>query len=174
MVLPVTEMQNGGPALNEAIRGLLISYLNGPAAEAIPLDGRIPVQVEVESKQKECDFIFYSVVTRRQRSSGLSTFLKSATPLIGMIPGGGAPATAAGAAGTATATDQVLRTATDVSGAIKARDEVSVEFKLAAQGTVAPKAANVLKATARKDGDDVLSTLLAQAANAALQVVIQK
>jgi hypothetical protein len=61
-----------------------------------------------------------------------------------------------------------------VSGAIKAKDEVSVEFKLARQGGSSAKIAIVLKATAKKDGDQVLSTLFAEAANAALQAVTQK
>jgi hypothetical protein len=174
--MPITEIQNSGFGLSEAIRGLLISYLNGPAAEAVPLDGRVPVQLEMESKQKECDYIFYSAVRRRQHSSSFATLLKTATPVIGMIPGGGAATTAAGAAGAAGAstTDMVLKTATDVSGIVKAKDEVSVEYKLAAQGALSAKVANVLKATAKKDGDQVLSTLLAQAANAALQAVTQK
>jgi hypothetical protein len=175
VVMPITEVQNSGFGLNEAIRGLLIGYLNGPAAEAVPLDGRVPVQLEMESKQKECDYIFYSAVRRRQHSSSFATLLKTATPVIGMIPGGAAT-TAAGAAGAAGAstTDMVLKTATDVSGIVKAKDEVSVEYKLAAQGALSAKVANVLKATAKKDGDQVLSTLLAQAANAALQAVTQK
>lgn len=175
VVLPITQIsQDSGLAFNEAIRQLLISYLNGPAAEAIPLEARVPAQAEVEAKQKECDFVFYSAVGRRQRSSGFAKFMKTATPVVGMIPGGGATTTAAGAAGAATTTDKVLKTATDLSGAVKARDEISVEFKLTAQGGAAPKIANALKAKAKKDGDEVLSALLAQAANAVLQAAMQK
>ena len=165
VVLPITQISQGsGLALNEAIRQLLISYLNGPVAEAISLDARMPVQAEMEAKQKECDFVFYSAVGRRQRSSGFARFMKTATPVIGMIPGGGATTTAAGAAGAAT-TDTVMKTAADLSSNIKAKDEISVEFKLAAQGGATTKIANVLKAKAKTDGDQVLSTLLAEAAN---------
>lgn len=175
VVLPITQIsQDSGLAFNEAIRQLLISYLNGPAAEAIPLDARLPVQAEMEAKQKECDFVFYSAVGRRQRSSGFAKFMKTATPVVGMIPGGGATTTVAGAAGAATTTDRVLKTATDLSGDIKAKDEISIEFKLTAQGGPTPKLANVMKAKAKKDGDQVLSTLLAEAANAILQAVTQK
>ncbi|MGH9845768.1 MAG: hypothetical protein ACREEM_44245 [Blastocatellia bacterium] len=175
VVLPITQIsQDSGLAMNEAIRQVLISYLNGPAAEAIPLDARVPVQAEVEARQKECDFVFYSAVGRRQRSSSFAKFMKTATPVVGMIPGGGATTTAAGAVGTATTTDKVLKTATDLSGAVKAKDEISVEFKLTAQGGATPKLANVMKAKAKKDGDQVLSTLLAEAANAVLQAATQK
>ena len=162
VVLPITQIsQDSGLALNEAIRQLLISYLNGPVAEAIPLDARVPVQADAEAKQKECDFVVYSAVGRRQPSSGFARFLKTATPVIGMIPGGGA-ATAAGAAGAATTTDRVMKTSTDLSSSVKANDEISVEFKLASQGVAPPKIATVLKAKAKKDGDQVLSTLLAE------------
>ena len=160
--------------MNEAVRQLLMSYLNGPIAEAIPLDGRVPVQAELEAKQKECDFVFYSAVGRRQRSSGFAKFMRTATPMVGMIPGGAATTTAAGAAGAATTTDRVLKTATDLSGNIKARDEISVEFKLTAQGNATPKLANVMKAKAKTDGEQVISTLLAEAANAVLQAATQK
>jgi hypothetical protein len=177
VVLPITQISpDSGLALSEAIRQLLISYLNGPIAEAIPLEARVPVQLEVEAKQKECDFVVSSSVGREQRSNSFAKLVKNATPVIGLIPGTGAATTVAGAASTAaaTTTDKVLKAATDLSGNIKAKDEVSVTFKLTAPGQATPKLAHVLTGKAKTDGDQVLSTLLAEAANAVLQAATQK
>jgi hypothetical protein len=176
VVLPITQISpDASLALSDAIRQLLMSYLNGPIAEAIPLEARVPVQLEVEAKQKECDFVVYSAVGREQRSSSFAKIMKNATPVVGLIPGTGAATAAAGTATTAaTTTDKVLKAATDLSGNIKAKDEVSVAFKLTAPGQATPKLNHTLKAKAKTDGDQVLSALLAEAANAVLQAATQK
>jgi hypothetical protein len=176
VVLPITQISpEASLALSEAIRQVLMSYLNGPVAEAIPLEARVPVQLEVEAKQKECDFVVYSAVGREQRSSSFAKIMKNATPVVGLIPGTGAATAAAGTATTAaTTTDKVLKAATDLSGNIKAKDEVSVAFKLTAPGQATPKLNHTLKAKAKTDGDQVLSALLAEAANAVLQAATQK
>jgi hypothetical protein len=83
LVAPITPLKQGGPGneFSEAIRQSLAAYLNSPVSETVPLEARVPVLAELEARQKECDFIFYSTVTERQRSNDLAKFMAVAAPV---------------------------------------------------------------------------------------------
>ncbi len=67
-----------------------------------------------------------------------------------------------------------MSTAGDLAINIKAKDEVTLEYKLLDANTQANAANGTIKAKARKDGEDVLSSLLEQAVNAVLTVALRK
>lgn len=52
------------------IRNAIVLLMSGPAVEIAPLDSRIPVQVQAEAQQKQCDYILYSAVTVAHASAG--------------------------------------------------------------------------------------------------------
>jgi hypothetical protein len=83
LVAPITPLKQGGPGneLSEAIRQSLAAYLNSPVSETVPLEARVPVLAELEARQRECDFIFYSTVTERQRSNDLAKLMAVAAPV---------------------------------------------------------------------------------------------
>ena len=164
LLLPKVQM-NSGDAIQaaEALRNELASHLKGRGVEVIPLAARVAGVATDEARQSECDYVLYSSMNVKKGGGG-SMFGRAigniAGSAAGHIPGGGSATT--GAARSA-AIGGVYTTAAIVSS-IKAKDEVSLEYKLepidrARQGT-----ANTAKAKASRDGEDVVTGLVEKAA----------
>ncbi len=82
---------NGASAdVAEPVRQALISYLKGPVIEVIPIEARIPLQINAEAKEKGCAFVLYTDVTQKPKGGGLG-MLKKLAPLASAVPmmGGG-------------------------------------------------------------------------------------
>ncbi len=69
-----------------------------------------------------------------------------------------------GAAVAGHAASTAIYTAAAMSGNIKAKDEITLEYKLIAVGGSAPSLANTLKAKAKSNGEDVITPLVEQTA----------
>jgi hypothetical protein len=158
---PTAEMGQGFESSDTglAVRNTLSVALKNENTEIIILESGLPEQ---EAKQKNCDYIFYSKVTRKKGGGGMFGAMGPmlAGAAAGMIPGvGGIVASIA--------TSGVI-TASTLSGGFKSKDEVAFEFRVSgADGsTVIP--ATVTKQKAKKDGEDVLSPQIAKAAEAVL------
>ena len=78
------------------------------------------------------------------------------------IPGGNSAGTAAARSATITG----VYTTAAMAGSIKARDEVSLEYKLEPTDTGHQGVANTAKAKASRDGEDVVTPLIEKAAEA--------
>lgn len=146
-----------------AVRNTLAVALKTDNVETVPLESGL---IEMEAKQKQCDYIFYSKVTRKK---GGGMFGGMMGPMLagaaaGMIPGvGGIIASVA---------TSVIMTST-ISGGFKSKDEVGFEYRVAGtDGSILiPPTPSKLKA--KKNGDDVLTPQLQQAATATLAKVIK-
>lgn len=168
---PKADMGQGftGVDAAEPIRNTLIASLSGPAIEVTPLTSRIQQQIDLEAKQKQCDFILYSSLTEKHGGGGFGSMLSKAAPMASMIPmvgmaGGMAGAMAGAMAGQVAST--AIMTASSLSSGVKAKDEVTFEFKLMSPDNATAALTNVGKAKATKNGEDVITPLLAQAATA--------
>jgi hypothetical protein len=122
IVAPITPLKQGGPGndFSEAIRQSLAAYFNSPVSETVPLEARVPVLAELEARQKECDFIFYSTVTERQRSNDLAKLMAVAAPVASLAASQGATSNQAAPAkppGTATGEPATATTATTAASA---------------------------------------------------------
>jgi hypothetical protein len=166
-----------------AIRNSLIRIMGGPAVEVVALDSRLPIQLQAEVQEKQCDYIFYSdVVVKHNQGGGLGGFMKKAAPLasftpLGMIAGAGSMASAAAAAtqvAAVTATQAAASQLTQFNGQIKSKDDVSVTYRLFAPGQDKAKMENTLTGKAKNDGEDVLTPLMEKAANAVLTELTTK
>ncbi len=137
-------------ALAETVRNVLISNLNGSAVEVVALEAQQTQGVESEARQKECDYVLYSTVAHKKGGGGggFGGFLKKSAAIAGgvvaQVEGDGR---AAGA-----------------GGSLKAKDELTLEYRL--QRGADAVVANTLKAKAKSDGDDIISQLAGQAASA--------
>lgn len=152
--------------LAAAVRNGLVATLKGPALEVTPIEARLPGQIELEAREKECDFILYTNVAHKKGGGGgFGGFLKKAAPVIDAVPMGYGTA---GAVADATAR-VVVYTAADIASSVKAKDEITIDYRLmsAAQATT-PVAAKTLKGKAKSDGEDVLTPLIEQEATAVL------
>jgi hypothetical protein len=168
------------------IRNAIIFVMNGPAVEITALDARVPMQVQAEAQQKQCDYILFSGVTVKHGGGGFGKFMKAASPMSSMIPmagmAGGMGGMIAGQAASAAmqtaaaqaAQQQVTNQLAGFNGQIKSKDDVTVEYHLIPTGQDKAKLENSLKGKAKSDGEDVLTPLIQQAANTILAEVSKK
>ena len=164
------------------IRNAIIFIMNGPAVEITGLDSRLPIQIQAEAQQKQCDYILMSGVTVKHAGGGFGSFMKKAGPMSSMIPMaggmGGAIATQAASAAMQTAAQAAQQNAINqlagFNGQIKSKDDVTVEYQLYPTGQPTIKLQNSLNAKAKSNGEDVMTPLIQQAANTILTEVTKK
>ena len=174
LVLPKVQMSSGDTAqAAEALRNNLASYLKTPSVEVIPLTARLASAAAEEARQSECDYVLHVSMSVKKGGGG-SMFGRAigniAGSAAGHIPGGGSAST--GAARSA-AIGGVYTTATIVSS-IKAKDEVTLEYKLEPTNQSNKGLANTAKAKASRDGEDVVTGLIEKAAGDVVATVSQK
>jgi len=172
VALPTLQM---GPApavagASEGVRDTLMKYLAGPSFEIVPLTAQLPVQIEAEGRQKECDFVFHSALSAKNGSSGLR-FLKGVSQMSNVVPMLGS---VRGAAATIVAAGTVLSGVAGAASMVKAKSEISFEYRLIAGGSPVPVLSDVAKAKATQDGEDVISALVEKAASAVVNTTMNK
>ena len=173
VALPTLQM---GPApavagASEGVRDTLMKYLAGPSFEIVPLTAQLPVQIEAEGRQKECDFVIYSALNAKQKGSSGLGFLKGVSQMSNVIPMVGA---VRGAAATIVAAGTVLSGVAGAASMVKAKSEISFEYRLIAGGSPVPVLSDVAKAKATQDGEDVISALVEKAASAVVNTTMNK
>jgi hypothetical protein len=150
--------------LAHAVQITLIQYLKGPKIDVIILDARLSSAIESEAKEKECDYVLNATVFHKKGGGGFGGMfgatLGSAIARTGIGHTGSTVGNIAGQVAT-----QAIVSATTVSSQLKAKDEISVDLKVNKldSGTVLAKQ---YKAKARSDGEDILSQVIEQAAEA--------
>ena len=172
VVMPKATAAEGIDAnsLAEAVKNTMVTYLSGPAVEVVQLQSRIPVQIDAEARQKECDFVVRTTVAHKKGGGGGFGMFKKIAPVAGgVVPYGG---TTAGAVAHTVATTAIY-TAADFSGNVKSKDELTLEYALQRTGG-SSSPAKQLKAKAKSDGEDLISTLVEQAATAVLTEATRK
>jgi hypothetical protein len=178
----VGQGNNTGGDYSTPIRNAEVTLMSGPAFEIAPLDSHIPVQLQAEAQQKQCDYVMYSsVVVKHQQGGSFGKFAKfggmaaSMTPMGMMAHGmaGAAAAQAAGVAASQMAQQQAMNQLANFNGQIKSKDDVTVQYQLVAAGQTTPVLQNSLQGKAKADGEDVLTPLLTQAATSVLTQVSQ-
>jgi hypothetical protein len=178
----VGQGNNAGADYSTPIRNAEIALMSGPAIEITALDARVPMQLQAEAQQKQCDYILFSGVTVKHSSGGFGKFAKfggmaaSMTPMAGMGRGmGGAiAAQTASMAASQMAQQQAMNQLANFNGQIKSKDDVTVQYQLVATGQTSPLLQNSLQGKAKSDGEDVLTPLLQQVANNVLGQVSKK
>jgi hypothetical protein len=145
-----------------AVRNTLQVALTEEKIETIFLESALP---EKEAKLKKCDYIFFSKVNRKKSGGGFGKMgmLGGLAGMAGMIPGAGIVGAIAGAAAS------TAISAASMSGGFKSKDEVGFEYRVVAVDgtTIVPVTTTKQKAT--KDGEDVLTPQIAQAAKVTLE-----
>jgi hypothetical protein len=164
------------------IRNALVYMMNGPAVEVAALDARIPIQLQAEAQQKQCDFIMLANVTVKHGGGGFAKLMKAGNmaanmnPMVMMTKSVGAMAVSQAAAQAAamTAQQQAVNQLSSFNGQIKSKDDVTVDYQLYPTGQDQPKLQNSIKGKAKSDGEDVLTPLIQQAATNILTDVTKK
>lgn len=171
LVMPKVQVHTGDAARTaEAVRNDFAKYLNAPNIEVVTLAARVPSAALDEARQSQCDYIL-NVSMNLKKGGGGGMFGRAignvAGAAAGHIPGGG---TAASGAARSAAITGVYTTAV-VVGSIKAKDELSLEYKLDRVENTNTVVTNTAKAKAKSDGEDILTPQIEAAAQAILNAV---
>jgi hypothetical protein len=173
IVMPKAQLTSGDArAAAEAVRNAFAGYLNGPSVEVVALTALLPLHAAEEARQSQCDYVLYSSLTQKKGGGG-GMFGRALGNIAGAAVGHIPVNTAGEAAARSTAAAGVYTTAS-VAGSVKARDELTLEYRLEAADGARPGTANTAKAKARSDGEDVLTPLIEKAATAVVSVVTKK
>ncbi|HKP84861.1 MAG TPA: hypothetical protein VJZ26_02115 [Blastocatellia bacterium] len=168
IVMPKAQMIDGGfPAERaaEAVRNTFAGFINGPSIEVVALSARLPEQAFEEARQSQCDYILFSTLTQKKGGGGM--FGK----VLGNVAGAaGAVIPYGGGAGGAAASTAIYTTAA-IASSIKAKDELTLEYKLQSIGGQRPAVLNTTKAKAKTDGEDVVTPLIEKAAQTIISAV---
>ena len=171
LVMPKVQMSAGNAAQTaEAVRNGFAQYLQGPSVEVMPLSAMLASAVIEEARQKQCDYVLYVSMTVKKGGGGgmfgraIGNIAGSAA---GQIPGGGSAAT--GAARSAVLTG--VYTTAAIAANIKAKDELSLEYKLDKTENASTVLTNTGKAKAKSDGDDILTPTIETAAQTIVSTI---
>lgn len=150
--------------LSAAIRNSLMQYLKIPKVEVVALEARLDSAVESEAQSKECDFVAYLTASHKKGGGGFGMFKSLAPVISSVIPAAGA----AGAGGYIAG--QAVVTAATVSAQVKNKDEITLGVKLNKTGGTATLD-RTLKSKAKSNGDDIISQIVEQAAQAIVAAI---
>lgn len=174
IMLPKVQLTSGDTTqAAETLRKSFAGYLNAPAIEVLTLSAQLPAQALEEARQSQCDYIL-SASMNVKKGGGGSMFGKAigniAGSAAGHIPGGGSATT--GAARSAAITG--VYTTAAIASTIKAKDELSLEYKLDSVETSKTVLSNTAKAKAKSDGEDILTPIVETSARSIVATVTKK
>ena len=160
----------GAAELASAVQNTLISYLKVPNVEVVVIESKLTSAITAEAKQKECDYVIYSNVSHKKGGGGGfgGLFGQALGTAIGHTGIGHTGSVAGNLAGQI-ATNAVV-SATTVSSNVKSKDEITLDVKVNnADGAAA--LAKIYKVKAKSNGDDIISQVVEQAAEAIVAVL---
>lgn len=163
LALPKVTVAAGDVAQSaEAVRQTFASRLNAPGVEVVTLNSASAS----EARQKQCDYML-SVSMTVKKGGGGSMFGRAigniAGSAAGHIPGGSTAGSAAARSGTITAVT--------VAGNIKAKDELTLDYRVDRADSPNTVLAETAKAKAKSDGEDILTPQVDKAAQAILAAI---
>jgi hypothetical protein len=173
IVMPRAQMSSGDSAqAAAALRNTFATYLKSPNIELVALNTVLPSQAMEEARQSNCDYVLYASLTQKKGGGGMfgRALGNIASSAVGSLPGG----RNAGEAAARSAAITGVYTASDISGSIKSKDEITLEYKLESTDATRPGLASTAKAKAKSDGEDVLTPLVGKAAQAVVDVIGKK
>ena len=156
--------------LAAAIESTMMQYLKVPNVEVVPIDAKLASAIDAEARQKECDFVLN--ITASHKKGGGGGFGKMFGSALGAAVGrtgiGHTGSTAGNIAGQI-ATQSIV-SATSVSSQMKAKDEISLDVKFISLSGGAGLA-KAFKVKSKSDGDDIISAVIEQAAEAIVATI---
>ena len=154
--------------LAAAVQNSLMQYLKAPNIEVVVLEAKLPSVIDGEAKEKECDYVIYANVSHKKGGGGFGSFGSTFGSAIGAVGIGHTGSVAGNIAGQVAT--QAIVSASNVSANVKSKDEITLDVKLNQVGGAAALA-KVYKAKAKSDGDDIISQVIEQAAQAIVTAV---
>lgn len=144
--------------LAAAVQNTLVQNLKGTNVEAVAIQATTGAAIQAEAQQKQCDYVVFANVSHKKGGGGFGSMLSSSVGQIASNVGYGS--------GTAAviATNTVV--AATVAQNIKAKDELTLDARLERPGSTTPSFAQTFKGKAKSAGEDIITPVSQQAAQA--------
>ena len=151
--------------LAQALQATLTQNLKGTNVEAVVIDAT-GAGIQAEAQQKQCDYIVFANTSHKKGGGGFGSMLSSGVAQVASNVGYGSGAAAA------VATNAVV--AATVAQNIKAKDELTLDVRLERPTSTTPSFAQTFKGKAKSAGEDIITPLTQQAAQAIIASVGKK
>jgi hypothetical protein len=145
--------------LAAAIRNTMAERLKSSKVEVTLIDAQSPSQIDHEARQKECDFVITTGAEHKKGGGKFGAFASQVASLSGYT---------GSTKGAATGEASSSATAASVSANVKAKDQLTLDLKLQTPGQAAAVIDRQFKAKAQSNGEDIISPIIQQAAQAIL------
>jgi hypothetical protein len=156
--------------LAAAIKNSLTEYLKTPKVELVQLDAKLPSAIADEARGKQCDYVIYANVSHKKGGGGgFGSMFKAVAPVVAQTGIGRTGSTIGNVAGQVATT--AIVSAGQASANVKSKDEITLDIKLVAVASSVSSLDKEYKGKARSDGEDIISPLIEQAAQAILDAV---
>lgn len=173
MAASVTGLDGDAVGAGNAVRDLFVTFLTGPSMQPVVLEARVRQLAVEEAKAKNCAYLVAASVSRK-RGGGSSAFGAALGRAAGTaawhVPGGagvGGAVVRGVSVGAAEAVQQM-------TSSTRAKDEIRIEWTLTALSSPSPPAASKKdKLKASSDGEDLLTPLVARAAEVIVRTVLK-
>jgi hypothetical protein len=152
--------------LSAAIQNSLGEYLKGTKIEIVPLEAKLASAQSEEAKRKGCDYVIVATASHKKGGgSGFGKMLAQTVAQTGIPHTGGVAGNVAGQAAT------TAINAASMSGSFKSKDELTLDLKLLSTTDNSSPLTKQFKAKAKSDGDDIITSVVEQAAQAIVDAV---
>lgn len=148
--------------LAQAVQVTLQQNLKGTNVEAVLIEAT-GAGIQAEAQQKQCDYIVFATASHKKGGGGFGSMLSSTVGQVASNVGYGSGTAAV------VATNAVV--AATVAQNIKAKDEVTLDVRLERPSSTTPSFAQTFKGKAKAAGEDVVTPLSQQAAQAIMASV---
>jgi len=164
MIVKTTSVGEGVSAANlsRAVEHSLAEYVKGTKVEIIPLEAKLAAAQVEEAKDMGCDYVLAATVAHKKGGGGFGGFGKMFSTVAPMAGYGSVAGQVAASA---------VVTAVSLSGNMKSKDELTMDLKLQSTVDNSVAMAKQLKAKAKADGEDIISQIIEQAAQALIDAV---
>ncbi len=157
----VAEWMNA-QTLAAAVQNTLQQNLKGANVEAVLIEAT-GAAIQAEAQQKQCDYIVFANVSHKKGGGGFGSMLSSTVGQVASNVGYGSGTAAV------VATNTVV--AATVAQNIKSKDELTLDVRLERPTSQTPSFAQTFKGKAKSAGEDIITPLSQQAAQAIIASV---
>lgn len=165
IMLPQAAQPTSSPLnARDELRNEWMQLFTGPNLEAVKINAGLPEQGLAEAKASDCEYVVFSTLTQKTDNSGMKKLglLRAASS---MMPMAGMASGMAGMVAT-TAAQTAMTTSADMGSLVKAKQEISLQYKMVSINTLQPVIENTSSAKATQDGQDIITPMVTQAARA--------
>ena len=151
--------------LAQAIQTTLQQNLKGTNVEAVVIEAT-GAGIQAEAQQKQCDYIVFANTSHKKGGGGFGSMLSSGVAQVASNVGYGSGTAAV------VATNAVV--AATVAQNIKAKDEITLDVRLERPTSTTPSFSQTFKGKAKSAGEDIITPLTQQAAQAIIASVAKQ